>query len=191
MREIKIKIGDKEYNVKLAVTDEEHEVGLQNVEKLDDDEGMLFEFEEAEEISFWMENTLIPLDVVFIDEELSVISVHKGEPLSKEYMTEDNTFYVLEVNVDSGIKEGDELEFTTDKKFKDEMYVLDSNGESQMSLDGGERIFSRPNTKTLIKFAKKAIMTDLDKDYKALGTRVFKFINTQDENDPEHVELKD
>ena len=35
------------------------------------------------------------------------------------------------------------------------MYVLDPDGNSQMELNGGERIFSRNNTKTLIKFAKK------------------------------------
>lgn len=41
-----------------------------------------------------------------------------------------------------------------------------------MQLDGGERIFSRPNTKILIKFAKKAAATENDNDYKALGKNI-------------------
>lgn len=189
MKKIKISIGGKQYKVKLAVSEEEHEIGLQGVSELADDEGMLFEFEEPEEVSFWMEDTQIPLDVIFIDEDMEVIAVHEGIPMSKEFMTEDDTLYVLELNKDSGVVKGDELEFENSKKVKKDMEVLDSNGESQMSLDGGERIFSRPNTKTLIKFAKKADTTEKDKDYKAVGARVFKFLKTQDENDSEYVEL--
>jgi hypothetical protein len=47
-----------------------------------------------------------------------------------------------------------------------------------MELEGGERIFSRKNTKVLIKYAKKAYKTKEDKDYKALGKRLFKFLHT-------------
>ena len=45
-------------------------------------------------------------------------------------------------------------------------------------------------TKTLIKFAKRAYSTNNDNDYKALGKRVFKFIQVQDSNEPEFVESK-
>ena len=54
----------------------------------------------------------------------------------------------------------------------------------------GERIFSRANTKTLIKFAKKAASTNNDNDFRALGKRVFKFLATQDSNEPQYVESK-
>lgn len=191
MEKVKISIGDKKYIVKLAIEEKEHEQGLQNVEQLDNDEGMLFMFDKPDEISFWMKDTKIPLDVIFINEELEVISIHKGVPESEDFMSEDNVSYVLEVNVDSGIKEGDELVLESDKKLKDKMYVLDSNGESQMTLDGGERIFSRPNTKTLIRFAKKAQLLGRDRDYKAVGSRLFKFINTQNSNKSDFVEVKE
>lgn len=188
MKEIKIKIGSKPYEVKIAQTDEEKEKGLQGVNELPENEGMLFIFDEAEDVSFWMKDTSIPLDIVFIDDELNVISVYQGIPESEEFITEKNVTFVLEVNQNSGIKIGDELEFSPDKEMnKDKMIVLDSNGDSQMELEGGERIFSRANTKTLIKFAKKAYSTQSDNDFKALGKRVFKFLETQDNNEPEYV----
>ena len=114
-----------------------------------------------------MQDTEVPLDIVFIDEELTVISVAKGEPLTETPHVENNVEYVLEVNQNSGIKPGDELDFAPEKKIDSKkMLVLDSEGKPQMELEGGERIFSRPNTKTLIKFAKKAVSTGNDNDYK-------------------------
>lgn len=138
-----------------------------------------------------MKDTKIPLDIIFINEDLEVISIGKGIPDSEEFITENNVNFVLEVNEKSGIKKGDELEFSPEKEVnKDKMQVLDSSGETQMELEGGERIFSRSNTKTLIKFAKKAYSTKSDRDYKVLGKRIFKFLQTQDSNKPEYVEAK-
>lgn len=135
-----------------------------------------------------MKDTLIPLDIIFIDEDLIVKAVHAGVPESEDLMTEEGINYVLELNLESGIKVGDELEFSPNSKVKSEkMAVLDENGNPQMELVGGERIFSRPNTKILIKFAKKAQATGKDNDYKALGKRVFKFLKAQDDSEPEYV----
>jgi len=191
MNKINIRIANKKYKVQVAETDEEKQKGLQGVTSLPEDEGMLFVFEEPDEISFWMKDTKIPLDVIFIDEDLQVISVQQGIPENEEFMTENNVNFVLEVNQNSGIKVGDELEFSPESKVNmNKMQVLDSNGNIQMELDGGERIFSRPNTKVLIKFAKKASATQKDSDYKALGKRIFKFLETQSNNEPEYVEQK-
>ncbi len=138
-----------------------------------------------------MKDTLIPLDIIFISLDLEVQAVYTGEPKSEEMFTENNISFVLEVNPNSGIKVGDELEFSPDSKVKsDKMIVLNEDGKPQMELEGGERIFSRPNTKTLIRFAKKALYTQKDSDFKALGKRVFKFLEAQDNNEPEFVELK-
>lgn len=191
MEEVKIKIGNKQYKVKLSETERDHTKGLQDITELPEDEGMLFIFDEPDEISFWMKDTKIPLDIIFINEDLEVISIGKGIPDSEEFITENNVNFVLEVNEKSGIKKGDELEFSPEKEVnKDKMQVLDSSGETQMELEGGERIFSRSNTQTLIKFAKKAYSTKSDRDYKVLGKRIFKFLQIQDSNKPEYVEAK-
>ena len=67
------------------------------------------------------------------------------------------------------------------------MKVLAQDGSSQMDLWGGERIFSRKNTVVLIRKAKKAALTNSDKDIKALGRYMFKCIKGQDERPNEYV----
>lgn len=189
MNKIKLKIGKTTYEVRVAETEQDREQGLQGIESLPKNEGMLFAFDDTEEVSMWMKDTLIPLDIIFIDPDLVVTNVYRGIPNSQELITEENISFVLELNANSGVKSGDEVEFSPNTNVKsDKMVVLDENGNPQMELVGGERIFSRPNTKTLIKFAKKASATQKDSDYKALGKRVFKFLKQQNESEAEYVE---
>ena len=179
-----IHIGDKEYNVKEAHTEEEKRKGLQGVTELPKNEGMLFFFDEPQEVSMWMQNTLIPLDIIFIDEDNEVIKIVQGIPNNETPIVVQDTLYVLEVNVNSGIKEGDELEIEDDGPI---MKVLAQDGTSQMSLFGGERIFSRKNTVVLIRKAKKADKTKSENDLRALGRYMFKCIKGQDERPAEYV----
>lgn len=186
---MKIEIGDKEYNVEVARTEEEKIKGLQEKESLGENEGMLFIYDEPQELVFWMKDTAIPLDIVFIDEDGEVISVQQGQPYDETLLEEDGVMYVLEVNQNSGIQPGDELDIEEDDDDKQPvMKVLAPDGSTQMELEGGERIFSRKNTKTLIKMAKRAYSSELDKDYKALGKKVFKYLHIQDTNTPEYVD---
>ena len=179
-----IHIGDKKYNVKEAHTEEEKRKGLQGVTELPKNEGMLFFFDEPQEVSIWMQNTLIPLDIIFINEDDEVIKVVQGVPNDETPIVVQDTLYVLEVNVNSGIKEGDELEIEDDGPI---MKVLAQDGTSQMSLFGGERIFSRKNTVVLIRKAKKADKTKSENDLRALGRYMFKCIKGQDERPAEYV----
>lgn len=191
---MKIRVNNKEYDVEVARTEEEKEIGLSNIEYLPDDEGMLFIYDTPQEVGFWMKDTLIPLDIIFINDEEEVVSVHQGIPNDETPIIEDDVLYVLEVPAGSGIKTGDEIEFEDEENSKplnNKMLVLNENGEVQMELEGGERIFSRKNTKVLIKFALKADKTKQDKDYKNLGKKIFKFLDIQESNNPEYVELKD
>lgn len=191
MDRINIEIGEKRYLVEVAKTEEEKEEGLQGRTKLGDSEGMLFDFsDEVGEVSMWMKDTLIPLDIVFINDDEEVVYVAEGVPNSTSKITVPDVAYVLEVNKDSGIQEGDELDFEEEDDAP-VMKVLAQDGSTQMELWGNERIFSRKNTKILIKKAKKANASKDDKDYKALGRYMFKCIKGQDERPPEYVERKE
>lgn len=187
---MKIEIGNKEYNVTCARTEEERIKGLQGVTELKDDEGMLFFFEEPQTVGFWMKDTKVPLDIIFISEDMEVISVYQGEPENENIAEEDNVKFVLEVNQGSGIEEGDELDIEEDEELP-KMKVIAPDGSTQMELEGGERIFSRKNTRTLIRMAKRASKSKEDKDYKALGKKMFTYLKQQDEREPEYVEKKD
>ena len=155
---------------------------------------MLFCFEKPDDISMWMEDTLIPLDIIFINEDDDVIKVQQGVPESKEMISSPDTFYVLEINAGSGIKIGDELEYDEDED-DSPMYVIGPKGEIQAELEGGERIFSRISSKVIAKKAKKAYNNRKNKEEynslcKSLGKYVFKEISKHEKNNPEYVEIK-
>lgn len=203
---INIEINEKVYKVELAVTEEEKEKGLQGVGELPEDSGMLFVYEEPQDVSFWMDNTPIYLDIIFIDEYGEVISVATGEPNDQTPIEESNVKYVLELNNNSGVKAGDEVDLSElDEEFEEEdeedeeeenensstkMIVLDESGGTQMELDGGERIFSRIHTKKLISLAKKAAKSKNDNDYKKLGNKVFQYIDKQNTQKQEFTSLE-
>lgn len=136
-----------------------------------------------------MKDTDIPLDIIFIDEDLEVISIYQGNPNDDTIAEEDNVLLVLEVSQGSGISEGDELDIEDDDEVPT-MKVIAPDGSTQMELEGGERIFSRKNTKTLIRMAKRASKSKSDKDYKALGKKMFEYLKQQDQREPEYVERK-
>ena len=186
---IRIKIHNKEYKVKEATSSEEKAKGLQGIDKLPEDEGMLFYFDPPQDVQFWMKDVSIPLDIVFIDDDEEVIKVQEGIPNDETFIEAPDVAYVLEVNANSGIQVGDELELDDEEEDKGPvMKVLAQDGSDQYALWGGERIFSRKNTKILIKKAKKANSTQDIKDYKALGKYIFKCIKIQDTRDPEYVQ---
>ena len=67
--------GDYSFNVDVVDTPESRAKGLMFVQELADDAGMLFDFKEERPVSFWMRNTFIPLDMVFVGSDGKVINV--------------------------------------------------------------------------------------------------------------------
>lgn len=188
MEKTKVKLGNKEYTLDIASTQNELRKGLMGVTNLAENEGMLFDFGEEGNHEMWMYNTQISLDQIFINSDLEVTKVVTREPNDETLIGESETLYVVEVNANSGIKKGDELEFLDDTK-EYVMKVLAPDGSTQMNLKGGERIVSRKETKVLIRQAKKAYDSKSDSDYKRLGKYMFKVLNKQDSRDPEYVQL--
>ena len=116
-----------EVSAQLAVTPKEHEKGLMFVTELPENKGMLFVFDTEDELLFWMKNTLIDLDMVFIGADKTVTSVASEMPHSYTY-TPDNEVayaqgygqYVLELAAKTakkhGVKAGTKLQFPTEFK---------------------------------------------------------------------------
>ena len=194
MDKCKITIGNKSYNVSIAKNEEDQIKGLQGVHTLPEDEGVLFVFEESGDVGFWMKDTLIPLDIIYINDDDEVIAVEQGTPGDETILEHPDVKYVLEVNKDSGVKIGDELEIEDEENSESGiigMYVIGPKGEIQMEVDGKERIFSIEHTKTIIRLSKKAYKSKLDSDYIKLGKKIFKYIEKQDNQADDFVEIKD
>ena len=66
--------------VELATTPMQQQYGLMFVSELDDDKGMLFVFKANAMRSFWMKNTLIPLDMLFFDDKGQLVNVVENVP---------------------------------------------------------------------------------------------------------------
>ncbi|MFZ5783812.1 MAG: DUF192 domain-containing protein [Pseudomonadota bacterium] len=103
------------FDVELALNDAERSRGLMFREKLGPYDGMLFDFHQEAPVSFWMKNTLIPLDMVFIAGDGIIRHIHANAvPLSTEAIpSQFPVRAVLEINGGSarllGIKPGDKV----------------------------------------------------------------------------------
>ena len=114
-----ILLGNAEVFVEIGDNTSEWEKGLMFRKSLGENSGMLFIFKDLQERSFWMKNTLIELDLIFIDEDLKIVNIQNAVPCEKEQCENYNSVfpakYVLEVN--SGFVEknnilvGDVVEF--------------------------------------------------------------------------------
>ncbi len=95
------------FAVEIARTNEEKAKGLMHQESMPAGHGMLFVFDRDAPREFWMKNTLIPLDIIFINSELKVVEIKANVQPCKEtpcptYPSEPAK-YVLEIN--SGLAE--------------------------------------------------------------------------------------
>ncbi len=97
-------LGTKKITAFIADTDEKRRLGLMNVDRLEEHQGMLFVFEEEQVLSFWMKNTRIPLNIGFFNvrgelvdtQDMKVPSVIEDRPVS--YQSRVPAIFALEMN---------------------------------------------------------------------------------------------
>jgi len=113
---VKSSNGDHPFTVEVVDTPETRATGLMFRQTLAPDAGMLFDFKESRPVSFWMQNTLIPLDMIFIREDGMVTNVHVNAiPMDTTSIPSDGpVMFVLEIpggrSVELGIRAGDRVE---------------------------------------------------------------------------------
>jgi hypothetical protein len=101
--EIISQTGKTTLTIEVVQTETERERGLMYRTKLDENSGMLFVFQQPDIKTFWMKNTLIPLDMIFIADDNKIIHIEKNVPPCKNdpcqvYSSGKPVLYVLEVN---------------------------------------------------------------------------------------------
>ncbi|MET0231273.1 MAG: DUF192 domain-containing protein [Rhodanobacteraceae bacterium] len=113
-----VELKGKRFTIEIAEDEPSREHGLMDRTKMDDDHGMLFIFEDDAPRAFWMKNTKIPLDMIFLDSNRRVVSVaHDAAPCIADpcpaYSSGAPARYVLELNAGQaarlGLTSGDEL----------------------------------------------------------------------------------
>lgn len=180
-------IGGQEYDIYIAKSEKAKAKGFQGFSSLPNDEGMLFVNSEPEDVWYHMQNVGMDLDLVFMDENMKVISKKRGKANDPTPIKESGVMYVLEISPDNNIKKGDEGDFD-DPESTYVMSMLAPDGSVQFQLKGGERIYSRKSTKSFIRKALKAEKYKEDKYYKALGKAIFKELYAQDHRKAEYVD---
>ena len=113
-----VELKGKRFTVEVAESQEKQALGLMFRESMPDDHGMVFIFPAEGMRSFWMKNTRIPLDIMYFDKELRMVSVSADTPPCKvrrcpSYPSKGPAMYVLELNAGMaaklGVGEGDVL----------------------------------------------------------------------------------
>ncbi len=106
--------GAQEFSVEVADENAERSRGLMFRRDLPERRGMLFVFETTRRVAFWMKNTPLPLDLIFIGEDGHVLAILQGEPFSEAPIAPNGPVrFVLEVHEGTaeevGIRAGDRL----------------------------------------------------------------------------------
>lgn len=100
LKKIDIEVDGVAVKAELAATPEARQRGLMYRTSMGENEGMLFVFPRSKIQSFWMKNTLIPLDVGFFDEQGFLVNIHTMEPDDgkRSYRSAEPAIYALEMN---------------------------------------------------------------------------------------------
>jgi hypothetical protein len=109
--------GEHRFTVDVAATPEQQQRGLMYVKSLAGDRGMIFPYDPPQPVAFWMKNTLIPLDIIFIRADGTIARITTAKPLDETPVPSGEPIAaVLEIGggraAELGIREGDKVEWT-------------------------------------------------------------------------------
>jgi uncharacterized protein len=103
------------FTIEIAVTDPQREQGLMFRKEMADDHGMIFDFGQPRRVQMWMENTILPLDMLFIQGDGTISHIRENAvPYSRDIIdSRGDVKYVLEINGGRakalGLKVGDKV----------------------------------------------------------------------------------
>lgn len=112
------------FTVEIADTNEQRQRGLMYRKTMDLGAGMLFDFGKSKRVQMWMENTVLPLDMLFVDRAGTIQGIKQNAvPYSRDIIDSVNEVkYVVELNAGVtaklGIKSGDKVVSPTISKYK-------------------------------------------------------------------------
>ena len=119
LSQVYIDNGEKVIKINVEIADDSNEraEGLMHREKLGENNGMLFVFGNEDFQTFWMKNTLMPLDMIFIDKNFEIVEIRHAVPCKEMpctlYSASKPVKFVLEVNgnftLKNNIKTGDKI----------------------------------------------------------------------------------
>lgn len=108
-------------DIEVADNNQKTAQGLMYRSSMPENAGMLFLMPREEIQGFWMRNTYIPLDMVFVNSKYKIVTIHHNTaPMNENsYFSTEPALYVVEVNAGfcnkNNIKEGDQIEFIINK----------------------------------------------------------------------------
>jgi hypothetical protein len=124
---VDVRLGSKSYRLWVAANERTRRYGLMNRESMPADRGMIFVFRDEQPLTFWMKNTLIPLDILYLDAQGKVVGIHRMEPNAKDALgayvntpSDAPSRYAIELNAGqaaaSGVKVGDHIDLPSEAR---------------------------------------------------------------------------
>ena len=121
LRTTRMTIGSKSFTLEIADSDASREHGLMQRDSMADDHGMIFVFDQDAQRSFWMKNTRIGLDIIYIDSAGRIVSISTMKPYDlRPVPSRGAAKYAVELNAgaaqQTGVKSGDRIEIPAEAR---------------------------------------------------------------------------
>ena len=122
-KQIQVRINNMPYSLEVVATPQSRAKGLMNREKLGENSGMLFVFDGTSIYPFWMKNTLIPLDMIWLNSNKQIVHIKENAQacsstigaICNSIVPLKPALYVIELNAGDvqklGLKIGDKIDF--------------------------------------------------------------------------------